>query len=140
MTLQLPLTVAIIQVLVIDVGSESAFVLPVARVEAALAVDDDTVSHASGRDFMRVGAELVPLVDLPALLGLQPLSAPGTAILVRGPDGLVALRVKSIAAQEEVVAKPLGPPLSSVPFVAGAAILADGRAAFILEPQRLAFG
>ena len=140
MTLQLPLTVAIIQVLVIDVGSESAFVLPVARVEAALAVDDDTVSHASGRDFLRVGTELVPLVDLPARLGLPPLSTPGTAILVRGPDGLVALRVKSIAAQEEVVAKPLGPPLSSVPFVAGAAILADGRAAFILEPQRLAFG
>ena len=139
-TLQLPLTVAIIQVLVIDVGSESAFVLPVARVEAALAVDDDTVSHASGRDFLRVGTELVPLVDLPARLGLPPLSTPGTAILVRGPDGLVALRVKSIAAQEEVVAKPLGPPLSSLPFVAGAAILADGRAAFILEPQRLAFG
>jgi two-component system chemotaxis sensor kinase CheA len=136
-TLQLPLTVAIIQVLVIDVSDDSAFVLPVARVEAALAVDDDAVSSAAGRDFIRVGGELVPLLDLPAWLGLAPLSVPGTAILVRSQDGLVALRVRTISAQEEVVAKPLGPPLSAIPFVAGATVLADGRAAFILEPQRL---
>ncbi len=136
-TLQLPLTVAIIQVLELDVGADSAVVLPVGRVEAALAVDDDTTSTAAGKSFMRVGDTLVPLVDLPRALGLKPLTVPGTAILVRGPSGLCALRVARIQAQEEVVAKPLGAPLSSVPFLAGAAILADGRAAFILEPQRL---
>ncbi len=136
-TLVLPLTVAIIQVLVIDVSDDSAFVLPVARVEAALAVDDDAVSSAAGRDFIRVGGELVPLLDLPSWLGLEPLKIPGTAILVRAQEGLVALRVRTISAQEEVVAKPLGPPLSAIPFVAGAAVLADGRAAFILEPQRM---
>jgi two-component system chemotaxis sensor kinase CheA len=136
-TLQLPLTVAIIQVLVVDVGDDTAVVLPVGRVEAALAVEDDVVSVAAGRTFLRVGAELVPLLDLSRLLGLPGLSVPGTAILVRGPEGLVALRVATIAAQEEVVAKPLHAPLSSVPWLAGAAILADGRAAFILEPTRL---
>lgn len=136
-TLQLPLTVAIIQVLIVDVGDEGAVVLPVARVEAALSVEDDVVSLAAGRSFIRVGPDLVPLLDLAVLLGLAPLQVPGTAILVRGPEGLVALRVRTIAAQEEVVAKPLHAPLSSVPWLAGAAILADGRAAFILEPQRL---
>jgi len=139
--LQLPLTVAIIQVLVLDVGDDSAFVLPVARVEAALAVEPDAVSVASGRRFVRVGEDLVPLVDLAELLGIamapRSTSTAATAVLVRGPDGLMALQVLGISAQEEVVAKPLGPPLSSLPFVAGAAILADGRAAFILEPQRL---
>ncbi|HEY1099325.1 MAG TPA: chemotaxis protein CheW, partial [Myxococcota bacterium] len=144
--LQLPLTVAIIQVLVLDVGDASAFVLPVARVEAALAVDDDAVSVAAGRRFVRVGEALVPLVDLGALLGIEPEAFPPpvsstssgmTAVLVRGPEGLMALEVLAISAQEEVVAKPLGAPLSALPFVAGAAILADGRAAFILEPQRL---
>lgn len=136
--LQLPLTVAIIQVLVLDVGDDSAFVLPVARVEAALAVEADAVSMASGRRFVRVGEELVPLVDLAGLLGIvSPAAMGSTAVLVRGPEGLMALQVLGISAQEEVVAKPLGPPLSSLPFVAGAAILADGRAAFILEPQRL---
>jgi two-component system, chemotaxis family, sensor kinase CheA len=136
-TLQLPLTVAIIQVLVVDVGDDTAVVLPVGRVEAALAVEDDVVSVAAGRTFLRVGAELVPLLDLSTLLGLPGLTVAGTAILVRGPEGQVALRVAKIAAQEEVVAKPLHAPLSAVPWLAGAAILADGRAAFILEPTRL---
>ncbi len=139
--LQLPLTVAIIQVLVLDVGDGSAFVLPVARVESALAIDDDDVSVAANRRFVRVGEALVPLVDLATLLGIVPTTVPPpgarSAVLVRGLEGLLALQVSSISAQEEVVAKPLGAPLSSLPFVAGAAILADGRAAFILEPQRL---
>jgi two-component system chemotaxis sensor kinase CheA len=143
MQLQLPLTVAIIQVLVLDLGDDSAFVLPVARVEAALALEPDTVSEAAGQRFVRVGDALVPLLDLAPLLGLSSVRPPlssglaATAVLVRGPDGLVAYLVAAITAQEEVVAKPLGPPLSTLPFVAGAAILADGRAAFILEPQRL---
>lgn len=136
-TLQLPLTVAIIQVLVVDIGRDAAVVLPVARVEAALSVEDDVVSVAAGRTFLRVGADLVPLLDLSSLLGLPAIATAGTAILVRGPEGLVALRVEKIAAQEEVVAKPLHAPLSAVPWLAGAAILADGRAAFILEPTRL---
>ena len=42
-----------------------------------------------------------------------------------------------IIGQEEVVAKPLGPPLSEMAFLAGATLLADGRAAFILDPLRL---
>lgn len=145
MQLQLPLTVAIIQVLVLDLGDDSAFVLPVARVEAALAIEPDTVSEAAGQRFVRVGEALVPLLDLAPLLGLSvppSSSSPSsglaaTAVLVRGPEGLVAFLVAGISAQEEVVAKPLGPPLSTLPYVAGAAILADGRAAFILEPQRL---
>jgi two-component system chemotaxis sensor kinase CheA len=144
MQLQLPLTVAIIQVLVLDLGDDSAFVLPVARVEAALAIEPDTVSEAAGQRFVRVGDALVPLLDLAPLLGLSPSSSSplpsglaAAAVLVRGPEGLVAFLVAGISAQEEVVAKPLGPPLSTLPYVAGAAILADGRAAFILEPQRL---
>jgi two-component system chemotaxis sensor kinase CheA len=139
-TLQLPLTVAIIHVLVVDVSRETAVVMPVARVEAAVGVEDDVVSVAAGRTFLRVGADLVPLLDLASLLGLPAIVGAGTAILVRGPEGLVALRVERIAAQEEVVAKPLHAPLSAVPWLAGAAILADGRAAFILEPTRLDAG
>ncbi len=136
-TLQLPLTVAIIQVLVVDVGGDAAVVLPVGRVEAAIAVEPELVSTAAGRAYLRVGADLLPLHDVSTLLGLPPHGVSGTAILVRRPGGVVALMVARIAGQEEVVAKPLHAPLSSVPWLAGAAILADGRAAFIVEPTRL---
>ncbi len=146
LTLELPLTVAIIQVLVVDVGATNdGYVIPVARVERALAVEEVDVSSASGRSFLRVGEALLPLFDLAVLLGLRPAAespAPparfgGTAILVAAGAHLVAFRVDRILGQEEVVAKPLGAPLSTLSYVAGAAILADGRAAFLLEPQRL---
>lgn len=163
LTLELPLTVAIIQVLVVDVGTDggidggtggtgvvdrppaaspgsipqgSGYVIPVARVERALAVDDAAVSFASSQSFLRVGDRLVPFYDLAMLLGMRPfgpVAATGTAVLI----GAAAFRVERILGQEEVVAKPLGAPLSALSYVAGGAILADGRAAFLLEPQRL---
>ena len=152
-TLELPLTVAIIQVLVIDVGRVAVaagcddddkegpgYVIPVARVERALAVDAADVSTARGVSYLRIveakRERLVPFFDLAMLLGLQPLGvvpAHGTAVLVGG----AAFRVERILGQEEVVAKPLGAPLSALSYVAGGAILADGRAAFLLEPARL---
>ncbi|MBM4282562.1 MAG: chemotaxis protein CheA [Deltaproteobacteria bacterium] len=145
MTLQLPLTVAIIQVLVVDTGAaDDAYVIPVARVDRALAVDDAAVTTTGGRAWLTVGERLVPFVDLAAALAsslsAQRLPVPppgGIAILVGSGRDEVALRVERIAGQEEVVAKPLGAPLSTQPFIAGGTVLADGRAAYILEPARL---
>ncbi len=145
MTLQLPLTVAIIQVLIVDVGMpDDAYVLPVARVDRAVAVDDTRVTTSGGRAWLSVDDRLIPFVDLAATLqtpvssARRPLPPPGgIAVLVGAGREELALRVERIVGQEEVVAKPLGPPLSMLPFVAGGAILADGRAAFILEPTRL---
>lgn len=141
--LELPLTVAIIQVLVVEAGApggteRDAYAIPIHRVEQAVDVDAAVISTARGRPWAKIGAELVPLYDLARELGYPP--APprgGTVLLVgRGAD-LTALRVDAIVGQEEVVAKPLGPPLSEMPYLAGATLLADGRAAFILDPLRL---
>ncbi|OGQ12531.1 MAG: hypothetical protein A2138_07645 [Deltaproteobacteria bacterium RBG_16_71_12] len=141
--LELPLTVAIIQVLVVEAGApgggeRDAYAIPINRVEQAVDVDAAQISTARGRPWAKIGAELVPLHDLSSELG-YPAAGPrgGTVLLVgRGAD-TTALRVDAIVGQEEVVAKPLGPPLSEMAFLAGATLLADGRAAFILDPLRL---
>jgi two-component system, chemotaxis family, sensor kinase CheA len=138
--LTLPLTVAIIQVLVIEAGStEDAYAIPVNRVERAVDLDSSAVSTARGKKWIRLGDELVPLTDLAEELGhAKTLGTSGTVIVVgRGAD-TIAVRVDRIVGQEEVVAKPLGAPLALLPFLSGAALLADGRAAFVLEPLRLA--
>jgi two-component system chemotaxis sensor kinase CheA len=148
MTLQLPLTVAIIQVLVVDAGGgDDGYAIPVARVDRAIAVDDAGVTVTGGRAWLSVGERLVPFFDLGTALagasaaGAAPSASPvpsgGIAILVGAGRGDVALRVERILGQEEVVAKPLGAPASAFAFIAGGAILADGRAAFLLEPARL---
>ncbi|MCC7073272.1 MAG: chemotaxis protein CheA [Deltaproteobacteria bacterium] len=141
--LELPLTVAIIQVLVVEAGApgsgmRDAYAIPINRVEQAIDVDAAAISSARGRPWAKIGAELVPLHDLSGELG-YPAPGPrgGTVLLVgRGAD-TTALRVDAIVGQEEVVAKPLGPPLSELAYLAGATLLADGRAAFILDPLRL---
>lgn len=140
--LQLPLTVAIIRVLIVEAGERQgfdAYAIPVARVEQAIDLDPAAISTASGRSWMKHGKELVPLFDLSRELGYRVGDAPsgGTVILVGRGAELVAIRVEAIRGQEEVVAKPLGAPLSSLPYLSGASLLADGRAAFILEPLRL---
>lgn len=141
--LELPLTVAIIQVLVVEAGApgsgmRDAYAIPINRVEQALDVDVAAISSARGRPWAKIGAELVPLHDLSGELGYPaPGARGGTVLLVgRGAD-TTALRVDAIVGQEEVVAKPLGPPLSELAYLAGATLLADGRAAFILDPLRL---
>jgi two-component system, chemotaxis family, sensor kinase CheA len=150
--LQLPLTVAIIQVLVVEAGDpgagagpggggggRDAYAIPVARVEQAVDLDPAAVSVAHGRAWMKRGADLVPLFDLSRELGYAVSGLPrgGTVILVGRGASAAALRVDAILGQEEVVAKPLGAPLSSFGYLSGATLLADGRAAFILEPLRL---
>jgi two-component system chemotaxis sensor kinase CheA len=155
LALELPLTVAIIHVLVVEVGGiaavgeaggpsdgRDAYAIPLNRVERAVDLDVTAVSEAQGRRWLRIGAAgdgaLVPLFDLPLELGYGGGEAQrGTVLLVGRQPNVVALRVDAILGQEEVVAKPLGLPLGALPYLSGATLLADGRAAFILEPARL---
>lgn len=142
--LGLPLTVAIIRVLVVEAGDErgrSVFAIPIARVERALDLDEGIVTHAQGRPHLVLGDDLMPLVDLGEQLGFPAQDlVKGTAILVDRDDGHVAFRVAAVVGQEEVVIKPLGRPLSTFTWLAGATLLADGRAAYILEPNFLLSG
>jgi two-component system chemotaxis sensor kinase CheA len=97
------------------------------------------VRETHGTEHVLLGEDLIPLKDLAVELGFprRPRERRATAILVGHDDERVAFTVGQIVAQEEVVVKPLGPPLSDYGFLAGAALLADGRTAYILEPARL---
>lgn len=140
--LMLPLTVAIIRVLVVEAGDEqgrSVFAIPIARVEKALDLNERLVTYAQGRAHLVLDEQLLPLFDLGEQLGFPPAGgARGTAILVERGEDTVAFRVAAVVGQEEVVIKPLGRPLSALGWLAGATLLADGRVAYILEPNTLA--
>lgn len=142
--LALPLTVAIIRVLVVETGDaedRSAFAIPIARVEKALDLNQGHITHTHGRAHLVLDDDLFPLYDLGEQLGFPAeTSARGTAILVERGEDTVAFRVAAVAGQEEVVIKPLGRPLSSLGWLAGATLLADGRVAYILEPNSLVPG
>lgn len=141
-TLRLPLTVAILRVLVVEVGHGQArgvFAIPVARVDKALDLEPGMVVHSHGKHRLPLGDVLIPIYDLATELGFDAVPAleRGTAIITGQGDDYLAFRVNAVLGQEEVVAKPLGRPLSQVRYLSGGTLLADGQAAFILEPQRL---
>jgi two-component system chemotaxis sensor kinase CheA len=142
-SLRLPLTVAIIQVLVVEAGPGDVFAVPVARVDRALDIEPSHVQHANGLSHILLGDELLPLFDLAHELGFrdhvetQKRGRHDTAIVLGTSPDRMAFSVGAVIGQEEVVVKPLGAPLSAFDYLAGAALLADGRTAYIIEPTRL---
>ncbi|MBN2358597.1 MAG: chemotaxis protein CheA [Deltaproteobacteria bacterium] len=140
-TLRLPLTMAIIGVLLVEVAP-AVFAIPTNRVSHALDFDAALLRQAYGETRLRVDEELLPYYDLGELLGFcreQP-AQDGTVVLVDEQAGAVAVRVDRIAGLQEVVVKPLGAPLAMLDYLAGAALLPDGRPAFILDMGKLVRG
>lgn len=137
--IQLPLTLAIISALLVDV-SHRTYAIPLASVVESIKFDDAAIQRISGKDTLRIRDQIVPLVRLAALFGL-PASGPTdkqyAVILGRGEKriGLVVDRLKG---QQEVVIKALDTSVSGTSFgVAGATIMGDGRVVLILDVAAL---
>ena len=132
-TMLLPLTLAIMRVLVFERDGQT-FGLPLTSVDEAIVVGE-TMS-LGGREAIELRGRSIPLADLPATRGAtagDPTRQPH-AMVVASSGRRVALLCDRIVEEQEVVIKSLGPLLASVPGHLGAAIMPDGRIALILDP------
>ncbi|MBN2196191.1 MAG: response regulator [Polyangiaceae bacterium] len=126
--LRLPLTLAITQVLAARVGSELV-ALPLDSVVSAQQAPGSFEVIGEGA-FLRLGDELVPVLDLAALLGLDrdadigDLTDSSVVIVEVGTDRL-GLLVRQVLGRHDVVIKSLGPLLSAAPCAAGATVIGD---------------
>jgi two-component system chemotaxis sensor kinase CheA len=134
---KLPLTLAILDGLLVSVGQER-FVLPTYCVRESLRPSREDVHAVQGEAaLVQVRNKLIPLVVLSELFGVpRAIANPwDAAVVVIESDGRqVALVVDSLIGKQEVVIKSLGQVFSSVAGVAGGAILGDGRIGLILDP------
>ena len=132
-TLLLPLTLALLNVLLVERGSH-VFGVPLASVQEAVAVTE-TLS-LTGRKALEVRGTSIPFGDLAELLGADapPLAPRAPAIIVSAGGSRVALACDRLIGETEVVVKALGPLLDSLSGYLGAAILGDGRVALLLDP------
>jgi two-component system chemotaxis sensor kinase CheA len=132
-TLLLPLTLALVDVLLVERGSH-VFGVPLASVQEAVAVTE-TLS-LTGRKALELRGASIPFGDLAELLGAEapPLPPRAPAIIVAAGGRRVALACDRLIGESEVVVKTLGPLLGSVTGYLGAAILGDGRVALLLDP------
>ncbi|MEN4957427.1 Hpt domain-containing protein [Stenotrophomonas indicatrix] len=133
-TLRLPQTLAVTQAVFVQIG-ETTFAVPVASVSGIGRLSHERFEAADSS--YRYGGEDYPLYDLGTLVGQAPARADGQAqvplLLVRAGDLRAAVAIDQVLGNREVVVKPVGLQIASVPGIYGATITGDGRVVVILD-------
>jgi two-component system, chemotaxis family, sensor kinase CheA len=140
-SISLPLTLAVLDGMVVETGGET-LVMPLSAILETLTLRNEDVTRVGpSATAVRIRESFVPLLDLAWLLGYRPgrpLYGDAIALLIAHDDGTrAALVVDRIVDQRQVVIKGLEDSYGRVPGVAAATILGDGRIALILDPSDL---
>ena len=140
-TIKLPLTLAIIDALLVKSGNQ-VFALPGTAVEETLIVPPESVSHLTSRQAINLRGEVLGVCRLKHLLkSVSPDSADeadGLSVVVVSAAGRrMGIIVDTFVRRQEVVIKPLAPYLASLPGISGASIMGDGGVVLILDPAEL---
>ena len=136
-TMSLPLTLAVLDGMIVSVGEQTVVVPLTAIIETLQPKKDEVKGFGGDSRLIQVRDAFLPLVDVGRELGYswEPASATeGVAILVEAENGSrSALLVDAIQGQRQVVIKSLEANYGRVPGIAAATILGDGRVALILD-------
>jgi two-component system chemotaxis sensor kinase CheA len=137
---KLPLTMAIIDGLVVRVG-EDRFILPSTSVQRALRPTRESISTVHGQgEVLDLRGRMVPIHRLHRRFGIPHQAEnpwDGIVVIVEHSGKISALLVDEMVSKQEVVIKNLGAFMQGLPGVAGGAILGDGNIALILDPATL---
>ena len=137
---KLPLTMAIIDGLVVRVG-EDRFILPSTSVQMALRPQRENICTVHGKgEVLDLRGKFVPIHRLNRRFGIPGEAAnpwEGIIVIVENSGKISALLVDEMVSKQEVVIKNLGAFMQNLPGVAGGAILGDGNIALILDPGSL---
>jgi two-component system chemotaxis sensor kinase CheA len=139
-TIRLPLTMAIVDGMIVAVGDER-YVVPLLSIDTTVRPRTEDVSTLQGRgEVILVRDELVPLLRLGRVFGQEEPDVPvwdRLALVVTAEDRRVALLVDELLGQQQVVIKSLGERLQDIEGVSGGCILGDGRVSLILDVAQL---
>jgi two-component system chemotaxis sensor kinase CheA len=142
-TIRLPLTLAIIDGMLVSIGNER-FIIPTLSIRESFRPQPDMLSTVQGSaEVLRVRGKLIPLVRLADQLSLQGACqnpCDGIVIVTESGSKVQGLLVDKLIGKKEVVIKSLGDRLMDQPGISGAAILGDGMVTLILDPDALGSG
>ncbi len=137
-TIALPLTLAIIDGMVVEVGDER-FILPTISVAESLRPTQDDYNTVQGRgEMIMIRGNLLPLVRLHDIVRVEPAERnpwDALVVVVEHHGQMRCLLVDRLIGRQEVVIKSLGEGLKGVKVVAGGAIMGDGRVGLILDVE-----
>ncbi|MDR3568915.1 MAG: chemotaxis protein CheA [Syntrophobacteraceae bacterium] len=136
-TLKLPLTLAIVDGLLVQVR-DGRFVLPLSTVEECVELTREDVARAHGRHITRVRGEIVPYIRLRerfAINGERP--EVEQIVITESAGGKVGLVVDKVIGEHQTVIKNIGKVFQNVDELSGATILGDGTVALIIDVHKL---
>ncbi|MCU4717131.1 chemotaxis protein CheA [Halapricum hydrolyticum] len=131
-SLRLPVTMAIVKVLFVQVGDEQ-YGVPIKNVdEITRATKAQTIN---GTEVIKHNDEIYPVVDIAKTFDVpgETKNGDGMLVRIRESERRIALHCDSVESQEEVVVKPLEGILSGTPGLSGTAVLGDGNIVHILD-------
>jgi two-component system chemotaxis sensor kinase CheA len=138
-TLKIPLTLAIIEGLLVRIESEY-YVIPLSSVDGCIEIKKSELSELGDRSIISYRDELVPFISLRKVF-----ETPGEEpeieqiVIANSQDARVGFVVDQVVGDYQTVIKPLGRMFRDVEGLSGATILGDGTVALILDVNRLAF-
>jgi two-component system chemotaxis sensor kinase CheA len=138
-TIRLPLTLAIVQALLVRVGG-GTYALPIHSVTETLRIEADQVHRVNQREATLLRETVLPLISLRQVFGIGgTASSDGSRLVVAVNAGNrpVGLVVDGLVGEQEIVIKPLGKLVGDISGLSGAAILGDGSLALIVDVAAL---
>jgi len=137
-TLNLPLSLALLRVVLLEVGEE-LFALPTAAIRRILQIDGSQIGQLQQGPVAEVDGENIPLTSLAAILRVAaaPLAARPTILVAEGSEGRFGVIVDAVHEEQELVFKELRGPLRNQKTFTGAALIGDGDIVPILDVNAL---
>ncbi len=134
-TVRLPLTLAIIQALMVEVRDEK-YAIALASIETIENISVTDIKYVEAKEVINLRGVVIPIIRLDQILECTPEKEDDdnlTVVIVRKGDKLVGLVVDSLGGQQEIVIKSLGKYISYNKIISGATVLGDGGIALILD-------
>lgn len=132
-TIKLPLTLSIIQALMVRVGTET-FAIPLDLVERVVIIKEEEVIQTVSHEVYRFQEDLIPIIRTDQLLGIEGNTVGKKfAIIVNSEQQYYGLLADELVGQQEIVIKKIDPLLQQLDRYQGATILGNGSIALILD-------
>lgn len=138
-TIRLPLTLAIVQALMVELGTEK-YAIPLASIQTIEDVQKSDIKYVQSKEVISLRGSVIPLIRLDELLDVPEREADEDTmiiVIVRKGDKLAGLVVDSLIGQQEIVIKSVGKYINMPKVISGSTILGDGEVALILDANVL---
>ena len=140
-TIQLPLTLAIIQALMVEVGKEK-YAIPLGNIDTIEEISLDEIKLVQSKEVIHLRGSVIPIVRMNEVLEMEdyerdPESNSLIVVVVKKGEQRLGLGVDNLLGQQETVIKSMGHHITNAKLFSGATILGDGEVALILDTNTL---